>query len=650
MSMQVILKSETKPSSTLIFQDNSDAHSKLAITKLCIIASPDELDSKECEKIRSFVSDHEENNSILKESQNDSFSTHLASKCAEKYCYLVLWLKNYDDDISENKILAIFQILQKPTQERYNDSNFNLLVTSDGKRPSLKVEIERQGMHFGSHCITTAKNLLSEKKYILKHIMCSDGTIDYKVVRCDFAMKTHFELDFLQECLNVIFSLSSEVTSCRSTSSTNCKHDNHTGMFSLSKPGLIIRTKRVKHNAYIVVDSSLESDPSTQHSTENSVKRCIDKVDSESYEDQQLISATPDIPSFASSDGGSSSEEDSPAFFFVVPEDKPILTDFMFVVMAQIKRGELTTHDLTNARRKNALLRPGYLGLRCRHCGGTRRGQYFPTSCKNLQACPSMIAKHLMTCSLCPPSIKNLLKITKSKHKVQVTRNGTTQIGFFHNLWERIRDPSYNGEGEDSRIGVLKIINDFVEQTVPAESKAKERLKAEAGSNDEDKSVEVQSVVSLNKTKTVLDQKNAPKSKSPQKHELLSADNLQSIQSITNQNQRNSYNQQLPLSSSFETQLIFSQVNPVFDTRSLNHTIGMLDEVAYEILNSSNRNSINSTVQWLLSSNHQDELEWDDYGFSTLEEMIDTDEDYREMIDILADLDSVELECENHLR
>lgn len=65
--MQVIWKAET------LFRNDNSAHRKLAISKVCIITSANELDSEEHDKIRSVVSYHEANDSIFEESQNDSF-------------------------------------------------------------------------------------------------------------------------------------------------------------------------------------------------------------------------------------------------------------------------------------------------------------------------------------------------------------------------------------------------------------------------------------------------------------------------------------------------------------------------------------------------------------------------------------------------
>jgi len=133
-------------------------------------------------------------------------------------------------------------------------------------------------------------------------------------------------------------------------------------------------------------------------------------------------------------------------FYFVTSNEKKCLSDFMFFLLAQVTRGVMAENDLNQAnRRRNSGLSVGYLGMRCRHCGGRERGHYFPTSCKNLQACPSMINKHLLKCDQCPTEIKHTLKLLKAKHKSQVIeKKPGMQLSFFSKFWERIHDVGYS--------------------------------------------------------------------------------------------------------------------------------------------------------------------------------------------------------------
>ena len=151
-------------------------------------------------------------------------------------------------------------------------------------------------------------------------------------------------------------------------------------------------------------------------------------------------------------------------FYFVTPDERPKLSDYMFLIVSQVVRGILTEEDRSKAnRKKNSELLIGYHGMRCRHCGGTDRGHYFPSTCKNLQACPSMILKHVTTCVDCPTAVKKSLAFAKLRHKGQVAdlKSGL-QLSFFSRLWERIHDSFYDGGNVAENAVVDKIIQEIL--------------------------------------------------------------------------------------------------------------------------------------------------------------------------------------------
>ncbi len=72
---------------------------------------------------------------------------------------------------------------------------------------------------------------------------------------------------------------------------------------------------------------------------------------------------------------GSSCTKQDLGFSLVLPQDRKTVSDFMFCIFAQFKRGAITHADLKNARRKDrGVFRVGYLGFRCSHCGGESKG------------------------------------------------------------------------------------------------------------------------------------------------------------------------------------------------------------------------------------------------------------------------------------
>lgn len=91
-------------------------------------------------------------------------------------------------------------------------------------------------------------------------------------------------------------------------------------------------------------------------------------------------------------------------------EDRRYLPEFLWVLCSQLKKGRLRENDINNiSRKRNPLLVPGYLGLRCIHCGGLENGNYFPTKRGHLYGCTMRFEKHLHACRKCPFKTKQLV-------------------------------------------------------------------------------------------------------------------------------------------------------------------------------------------------------------------------------------------------
>ena len=114
-------------------------------------------------------------------------------------------------------------------------------------------------------------------------------------------------------------------------------------------------------------------------------------------------------------------------FCFLFPDDTDYLTDYLFILFAQVKKGIMNESDRAKANRASSQL---HFGIRCRHCGGNERvnrirkktcfvlsllslawahptlffvlytiqGSYFPSTKKNLQACTATLHTHLISC------------------------------------------------------------------------------------------------------------------------------------------------------------------------------------------------------------------------------------------------------------
>ncbi len=606
--------------------DTSSSHcSDFDVSKVCIAWRADELtfaldNQRELNSIFSHHDDeenkanpHHENDKEAEcrkeESKTQSLTSYIASSCDYKYFYLILYL-NKDHDEDESSSVEVFQIFpQYYTEEKKDDHlGYKLLVLKDEKHLNnnkiLILNIDNPDYRSLSDDLSNTSILGT---YCLKTIPIRNSKTDIvmsKNTYYKFEMKTFFENDFFLESLNAISSIVQ----------LKCDDENYTekNKKMMVKSGLIIKVQRVKDDAYIIIDSSVESD--------NDLDRVRNGKESKKRRGDNLNGVGVDAVRSNIDDTG----------YFVTPAESLLLTDFMFIVIAQVKRGELTVEDLSNARRKNSILRPGYLGLRCRHCGGTKRGHYFPTTSKNLQATPSMIYKHLLTCNECPQSVKQVLKIAKAKHKSQVVQNGTTQIGFFNTLWERIRDPLYSGGSEKSRREVSEILQDFSSLSSTAVEPT-DLITEGLSSSGDDQIVDVNSNNLSTKPTKITESLpvHAPSQliTSRTQNEKLASRSMESDRMISS-------------SSSFETSALYDQVNPIFDSRSLNLTIDILDGVAFEILNSLNNHNPLTLGHREIQSNNQSDLEqWDPFCLGTLREMVEKDQDYNDMIDMLVNMD-----------
>mmetsp|Transcript_6242 Transcript_6242/g.7136 ORF Transcript_6242/g.7136 Transcript_6242/m.7136 type:complete len:638 (+) Transcript_6242:92-2005(+) len=128
----------------------------------------------------------------------------------------------------------------------------------------------------------------------------------------------------------------------------------------------------------------------------------------------------------------------------VRPEDKNIATDYIFVLMSQLRPCLLSPSDRVGYRNGLSL---GMPGLECKHCGGDRggygAGRFFRSSpssqSKNENI--SQIYKHVMDCIACSSEIKVALESTKQQHAEQSEslKRGWKKI-FFEKISARLNE------------------------------------------------------------------------------------------------------------------------------------------------------------------------------------------------------------------
>jgi hypothetical protein len=118
------------------------------------------------------------------------------------------------------------------------------------------------------------------------------------------------------------------------------------------------------------------------------------------------------------------------------------VTSFTYVVMCQFVKAAFDQTDRKGNRAKTPL---GYVGLKCKYCGGEgmRTGRYFPSSLKTFTDTTKTLLPmycHLSLCHKCPEDMKSLISRLHDRHEVELKvlkgkklHGGTTP--FYRQIW-----------------------------------------------------------------------------------------------------------------------------------------------------------------------------------------------------------------------
>ena len=119
--------------------------------------------------------------------------------------------------------------------------------------------------------------------------------------------------------------------------------------------------------------------------------------------------------------------------------DKTTVTDYMFLTIRQMKICHACPWDLTSRGKRSKVLRLGFAGFCCRHCGDECRS--FASAADNLvSAISNSFATHLQKCYQVPPSIKKAIAAYKRIHARQMAQLPYgSQRKLVHELWARLR-------------------------------------------------------------------------------------------------------------------------------------------------------------------------------------------------------------------
>lgn len=118
--------------------------------------------------------------------------------------------------------------------------------------------------------------------------------------------------------------------------------------------------------------------------------------------------------------------------------DKPLVTDYLYLLMEQMQVCHFTEEDRSGGRSKVKNFSVGFPGIQCKHCCGKAGfGRYFPSSQDALALANSdrNTYNHIMKCRKCPEGVQ--LKLEALRPEFSKNRRGSRKL-FFARVWERV--------------------------------------------------------------------------------------------------------------------------------------------------------------------------------------------------------------------
>ena len=139
----------------------------------------------------------------------------------------------------------------------------------------------------------------------------------------------------------------------------------------------------------------------------------------------------------------------------VFPEDRPLISDYLFLTLEQMAPCTLMEADRVGCYKARKV---GFPGMACRHCVGQAGcGRYFPASEASLSQTTTSqtILNHVRNCRRCPAHLRDELEIMKREKsgpngkRQEKPKHGGRKV-FFHRLWCRIQGLEIDDEEEEA--------------------------------------------------------------------------------------------------------------------------------------------------------------------------------------------------------
>lgn len=211
---------------------------------------------------------------------------------------------------------------------------------------------------------------------------------------------------------------------------------------------------------------------------------CVDKTPALMMEEQQVAAGAISVEGLLN---------DSK---LVLPNDRDLVPDALFVAMAQMRPCKLTQADRVGCYKTREI---GFVGMSCLHCGGQPGfGRYYPNSVRSLaQTTTSQtILKHIGSkCRFCPPHIREAVnELQRQQAAREGMSSGRPRYGsrkiFFQRVWARLHGgPLADDDDQASKTSpaTASLADDASSQT-PSDlvSETNSRNTSPASSDDED--------------------------------------------------------------------------------------------------------------------------------------------------------------------
>ena len=122
----------------------------------------------------------------------------------------------------------------------------------------------------------------------------------------------------------------------------------------------------------------------------------------------------------------------------VLPEDKPCIAEFLYVVMEQLQPCRFTEADRNKRRLKDV----GCIGVECKHCAGqVDSRKFFWSSVSAVESNFVSVHTHVLECKCVPAPLKERLLRLKALRKEQTSALRTgSQKSFFARVWQRLHE------------------------------------------------------------------------------------------------------------------------------------------------------------------------------------------------------------------